>query len=142
MKVGDRRVISVLSGTNSNAERTKESSKLLNYAIITNDLLKISKDNQNFEADIWNGKINKVKLSLKEDVFITYPKRKSNNISLLLEIDSLIKNNFKKGDQLGTLKIQDNSGLLKEVPVYANEDFKKINFMSRFLNTLSFLVWG
>jgi len=142
MKVGDRRVISVLSGTNSNAERTKESSKLLNYAIITNDLIKISKDNQNFEAEIWNGKINKVKLSLNEDVFITYPKRKSNNISLLLEIDSPIKNTFKKGDQLGTLKIQDNSGLLKEVPVYANEDFKKINFISRFLNTLSFLVWG
>ena len=142
MKVGDRRVVSVLSGTNSNAERTKESSKLLNYAIITNDLIKISKDNQNFEAEIWNGKINKVKLSLNEDIFITYPKRKSNNISLILEIDSPIKNTFKKGDQLGNLKIQDNSGLIKEVPVYANEDFKKINFISRFLNTLSFLVWG
>jgi len=59
-----------------------------------------------------------------------------------LEIDSPIKNTFKKGDQLGNLKIQDNSGLIKEVPVYANEDFKKINFISRFLNTLSFLVWG
>ena len=135
-------MVSVLSGTNSNAERTKESSKLLNYAIITNDLIKISKDNQNFEAEIWNGKINKVKLSLNEDIFITYPKRKSNNISLILEIDSPIKNTFKKGDQLGNLKIQDNSGLIKEVPVYANEDFKKINFISRFLNTLSFLVWG
>jgi len=134
--------VSVLSGTNSNAERTKESSKLLNYAIITNDLIKISKDNQNFEAEIWNGKINNVKLSLNEDIFITYPKRKSNNISLILEIDSPIKNTFKKGDQLGNLKIQDNSGLIKEVPVYANEDFKKINFISRFLNTLSFLVWG
>lgn len=70
MKDGERRLISVVSGTLSNAERTRESLKLLNYAVISSDLIKIQKDNPLFIADFWNGKINQTKLHLKEDVFL------------------------------------------------------------------------
>ena len=43
MKNGERRLVSVVSGTASNAERTRESLKLLNYAVITTDLVKNQK---------------------------------------------------------------------------------------------------
>ena len=70
LKNGERRIISVVSGTVSNSERTIESLKLLNYALISSDLIKIKKNDPMLVADFWNGKINKVNLHLKEDVFL------------------------------------------------------------------------
>jgi len=43
MLVNNRRILSVVSGTNSQKERAKESLKLLNHAIITTELLLVKK---------------------------------------------------------------------------------------------------
>lgn len=142
LKIGERRIVSVVSGAKSNAERTKESSKLLNYAIITKDLIKINKNNPYLKAQIWNGKLKNIKLILKEDVYITYPKRKSKNLSFFLEIITPLKINFKKNDNLGFLIIKDKKKTLKKIAVLASEDFKKVNFIKRFFNTVNFLIWG
>ena len=142
MKNGERRLVSVVSGTASNAERTRESLKLLNYAVITTDLVKIKKDNPLLVAEFWNGKLNQTKLHLKDDVFFAYSKRKSRDLNLTINIDQPIKKQFKINDELGLLKVQDKNGFSKEYTLYASENYTKINFIRKFINTINFLVWG
>lgn len=142
LKNGERRLISVISGTASNTERTRESLKLLNYALISTDLISIKKNNELLVADFWNGKINKVSLHLKEDVFFTYPKRRSKDLSITIVGEFPIKKNFKKNDELAKIRIQDKNGFLKEYPLFASDDYKDINFIKKFINTINFLIWG
>ena len=142
LKNGERRLISVISGTASNAERTRESLKLLNYALISTDLISIKKNNELLVADFWNGKINKINLNLKEDIFFTYPKRRSKDLSIAIIGEFPIKKSFKKNDELAKIRIQDKNGFSKEYPLFASDDYKDINFIKKFINTINFLIWG
>ena len=142
LKNGERRLISVISGTVSNAERTRESLKLLNYALISTDLISIKKNNELLVADFWNGKINKINLHLKEDVFFTYPKRRSKDLSIAIIGEFPIKKSFKKNDELAKIRIQDKNWFSKEYPLFASDDYKDINFIKKFINTINFLIWG
>ena len=142
MLVNNRRILSVVSGTNSQKERARESLKLLNHAIITTELLLVKKENSLFSINTWNGKKSSIKLELEKDLYITYSKRRSRDIKIYLEVSEPIKNHFKASDQLGVLRIKDKNGLDIKQPLFATEDFKKINFIKRFFNSIGFLVWG
>ena len=142
MLVNNRRILSVVSGTNSQKERAKESLKLLNHAIITTELLLVKKENPLFSINTWNGKKSSIKLELEKDLYITYSKRRSRDIEMYLEVSEPIKDHFKASDQLGVLRIKDKNGLDIMQPLFATEDFKKINFIKRFFNSMGFLVWG
>lgn len=142
MLVNNRRILSVVSGTNSQKERAKESLKLLNHAIITTELLLVKKENPLFSINTWNGKKSSIKLELEKDLYITYSKRRSRDIKMYLEVSEPIKDHFKASDQLGVLRIKDKNGLDIKRPLFATEDFKKINFIKRFFNSIGFLVWG
>ena len=142
MLVNNRRILSVVSGTNSQKERAKESLKLLNHAIITTELLLVKKENPLFSINTWNGKKSSIKLELEKDLYITYSKRRSRDIKMYLEVSEPIKDHFKASDQLGVLRIEDKNGLDIKQPLFATEDFKKINFIKRFFNSIGFLVWG
>ena len=61
---------------------------------------------------------------------------------MYLEVSEPIKDHFKVRDQLGVLRIKDKHGLDIKQPLFATEDFKKINFIKRFFNSIGFLVWG
>ena len=74
-KLNDRRIISVISGTKSSSERTKESLKLINYAKIRYDLLKIPKD-IDIKIKSWNINAGHVIGKLRDDLFITTEKEK------------------------------------------------------------------
>ncbi|MEJ6771625.1 MAG: D-alanyl-D-alanine carboxypeptidase, partial [Pelagibacteraceae bacterium] len=120
----------------------KESLKLLNHAIITTELLLVKKENPLFSINTWNGKKSSIKLELEKDLYITYSKRRSRDIKMYLEVSEPIKDHFKASDQLGVLRIKDENGLDIKQPLFATEDFKKINFIKRFFNSIGFLVWG
>ena len=142
IKINNRRVLSVLSGTKSSAQRSKESLKLLNYALITTDLLQIKKDNPIFYGNVWNARNKIIKLKLEKDFFITYPKRRSRDVKFSIIINEPIKKRFKKNEPLGLLKIEGRNGFKREYQLLATEDFKEVNFIKKFFNTVNFLIWG
>ena len=123
------------------AERTKESLKLINYAKIRYDLLKIPKD-IDIKIKSWNINAGQVIGKLRDDLFITTEKRKKNKIKILAKVKEPIKSNIKKGDVLGKLEVYYDNELIKSKEIVSNTDAKKVNFMKRFLNSISFFVWG
>jgi len=143
IKKKDRRILSVISGTNSKNERSRETVRLLSYAQNRFDLLKINKIDKSFKIKTWNLKEKEVQLELKKDLYLTIPKRKKNNLKIEIQYDNeILKKEVKKGDALTKLNIYYDNKLIREETLYSSIDTNKENFLIRFLNSISYFIWG
>ena len=76
MKKNDRRLIAVASGFDTKNLRSSESLKLLNWGFRNTNTFEISKkDESRFELDTWLGVKNKIKVSSKDNNYITINKK-------------------------------------------------------------------
>ncbi len=85
-----RRLIAVGSGFQSKRSRIDESRKILTYGLTNFDTIEISKKNEKLiSLDTWLGKKEKVNIYVKDDIYITVPKRKKNLSAHILNIKDL-----------------------------------------------------
>jgi len=142
-KVGKRRVTSVGSGFKTKNSRSRESIKILNWALKKFDTIQISKKDEVISSlDVWLGKKNKVKVVPSEDFYLTIPKRKKKTIKAVVEYNGPIEAPIKKGQKLGKLNIYISGNLEKEIDILSSEDVYRSNIFSRLLKSLNYLVWG
>ena len=143
IKKDERRILSVISGLNSKNERSRETVRLLSYAKNRFDLLKINKNDKNFYIKTWNLKPKKVQLSLASDVYLTIPKRQKSKIKIEIEHqDKTLKNVVKVDQPISKLNIFFEDKLIKSETLYTTTKTQKENFFIRFINSVSFFIWG
>ena len=143
IKKDERRILSVISGLNSKNERSRETVRLLSYAKNRFDLLKINKQDENFKIKTWNLKPKKVQLSLADDVYLTIPKRQKSKIKIEIEHkDKILKTVVKEGQPVSKLNIFFEDKLVKSEILYTTTKTQKENFFIRFINSVSFFIWG
>jgi D-alanyl-D-alanine carboxypeptidase (penicillin-binding protein 5/6) len=143
IKRNDRRLIAVGSGFSTKTSRSKQSLKLLIWGLTNFDTIKISNNNEFFsELDVWNGKKKKVKVYTKEDIYKTIPKRKKKYLKVVIEYNGPIKAPIKKDEIVGKIKISFKDDLMDSYDLYASEDIKKHNVLSKIINSINFLIWG
>ena len=138
-----RRLIAVASGFPTKNARSKESQKLLLWGLSKFDTIKIAKNNEIFTSlDTWLGKKDKVNVYVKEDIFITIPKRKKKTISAYVEYKGPIVAPIKKDTRIGELVIKINDEVFKKYEVFSIEDIKKVNIFSQLIKSFNYFVWG
>ena len=138
-----RRLISVGSGFESKQSRTAQSIKLLGWGFRNTDTYEVSKLGKTyFELETWLGKNKTVKAETKEDIYITLSKKDSRNFKVILDYSGPIKAPIKKNQEIGKLKVFNKDELIRDVPLYASEDLKKINFFKSFFTSLNYMIWG
>ena len=143
MQNDERRVTAVASGFKTKNSRSRQSAKLLNWAIRKFDTIKIAKKDEVLTSlDVWLGKKHRVEVVSSEDVYMTIPKRKKKTIKAVVEYKGPLTTPIKKGDTLGTLNVYVSDELIREVDILSNEDIKKSNIFSRLFRSLNYLVWG
>ena len=143
IKRDTRRLIAVGSGFETKQSRTSQSIKLLGWGFRNTDTYEVSKLGKTyFELDTWLGKNKTVKAETKEDVYITLSKKDSRNFKVILDYSGPIKAPIKKDQEIGKLKVFNKDELIKEIPLYAAEDLKKINFFKSFFTSLNYMIWG
>ena len=143
IKSGNRRINAVGSGFKTKNSRSRESTKMLTWALRSFDTIQVAKKNEIISTlDIWLGKKNKVEAVILEDVYMTVPKRKKKTIKTVIEYNTPIRAPIAKGDKLGTLNIYVAGELKKKVDVLSGEEIKKANIFSRLFKSFNFLVWG
>ena len=143
MKKKDRRLISVASGFETKKSRSKESAKLLTYGITNFDLVEIAKENTVItELDVWLGKKNKVKGYIKNDIYKTIPKARKKYLKTVVNYNGPIEAPITKDDIIGKIKIYYKDEILEEHDLFAHEDIKKINILSRLVKSINYLIWG
>ncbi len=143
IKKNDRRLIAVGSGFSTKTARSKQSLKLLTWGLTNFDTLKISNNREFFsELDVWNGKKSKVKVYTKKNIYKTIPKRKKKYLKVVIEYNGPIKAPIKKDEIVGKIKISFKDDLMDSYDLYASEDIKKHNVLSKIINSINFLIWG
>ena len=143
MKKKDRRVIAVVSGFNTKADRSSESLKLLNWGFRNTNTFEISKKDETFfELNTWLGVTNKIKATTKEDYYLTINKKDITHLNFTLEYNGPVIAPIKKGDQIASLIVSKKEEKIKVLPLYAAEDLKKVNFFKSLITSLNYLIWG
>ena len=143
IKKNDRRILSVVSGTDSKNARSKETVRLLSYAENRFDLLKINKIDKSYDIKTWNLKQKTVQLELKNNVYLTIPKRKKNKLKIEIDHEKdILSRELKKGSPVSKLNIYYDNNLIKSEILYSSSNTTKENFFVRFLNSISLLIWG
>jgi serine-type D-Ala-D-Ala carboxypeptidase (penicillin-binding protein 5/6) len=138
-----RRLIAVGSGFNSKNARSRESSKLLTYGLTNFDLVNISKAKEPFEkVDVWLGKQDKVDVYTNQDVYKTIKKAKKKLLKVSIKYQGPIEAPIKKDEKVAILKVVYDDELVVEYDLLASKEVKKVNFVSRLLKSLNYLIWG
>ncbi len=138
-----RRLIAVGSGFNSKNSRSRESSKLLTYGLTNFDLVNISRANEPFDKlDVWLGKDDKIDVYTNEDVYKTIKKAKKKLLKVSVKYEGPIEAPIKKDEKVGILKVVYDDELVGEYDLLASKEVKKVNFVSRLLKSLNYLIWG
>ena len=143
----NRRLIAVGSGFSTKNSRTYESNKLLNYGLSKFDTILITKKNEKIdELDVWLGKKDKVGVYINVDFYKTIPKveslYKKRYLKAVIQYNGPILAPIKKDDIVGKFKVFYKDDLIKEYNLYASEDIKKVNMLSRLIKSINFIIWG
>ena len=139
----NRRFISVGSGFETKNSRSKQSLKLLIWALTNFDTIKIAKSNEKFDTlNVWLGKKEKIEVHTKKDIYKTIPKARKKYLKGIINYNSPILAPIKKDDIVGKFKVFYKDDLVNEYNLYASEDIKKVNMFSRILKSINFIIWG
>jgi D-alanyl-D-alanine carboxypeptidase (penicillin-binding protein 5/6) len=138
-----RRLIAVGSGFNTKNARSRESSKLLTYGLTNFDLVKIAKTKESFQkVNVWLGKDETVDVYTNQDIYKSIKKAKKKLLKVTIKYDGPIEAPIKKDDKVAILKVVYDNELFGEYDLLASKEVKRVNFVSRLLKSLNYLIWG
>ncbi len=138
-----RRLIGVGSGFNSKNSRSKESTKLLTYGLTNFDLVNISKAKEPFDkVEVWQGKEDTVDVYTDQDIYKTIRKAKKKLLKVSIKYEGPIEAPIQKGEKVAILKVVYDDEIVGEYDLLASKEVKKVNFVSRLLKSLNYLIWG
>ncbi|MDC6482793.1 D-alanyl-D-alanine carboxypeptidase [Candidatus Pelagibacter sp.] len=138
-----RRLIAVGSGFKSKNSRSRESSKLLTYGLTNYDLVNIAKSEKPIQKiDVWLGKKDSVEVYVNQDIYKTIKKAKKKLLKVSVNYEGPIEAPINKGDKVAMLKVVYNNELVGEYDLLASYEVKKVNFFTRLLKSINYLIWG
>ena len=138
-----RRLIAVGSGFNSKNARSKESTRLLTYGLTNYDLVNISKAKEPFDkVEVWQGKEDTIDVYTDQDVYKTIKKAKKKLLKVSVKYEGPIEAPIQKGEKVAILKVVYDDEIVGEYDLLASNEVKKVNFVSRLLKSLNYLIWG
>jgi D-alanyl-D-alanine carboxypeptidase (penicillin-binding protein 5/6) len=120
---GERRLLSVVLGTASEAARAAESQKLLNYGFQNYDSVKLYEKSQAVTSlPVWKGVINSVKAGFLNDLYVSLPKGQADKVKASLESRQPLLAPVAAGQQIGVMKLTLDGKPYAELPVVALEN--------------------
>ena len=138
-----RRLIAVGSGFDSMNSRSRESAKLLTYGLTNFDLVEIAKTNEPLdELDVWLGKEKSISVYSKNDIYKTIQKGKKDLLKVSLKYDGPIEAPISKDQVVAKLRVVYDQELVGEYDLLATKEIKKVNFFTRLMKSLNYLIWG
>jgi D-alanyl-D-alanine carboxypeptidase (penicillin-binding protein 5/6) len=136
-KHGDRRLLSVVLGAASDAVRTQESLKLLNYGFQSYEAVRLYTKNQPVSnLRVWKGAASTVKAGFQKDFVIAVPKGFSPRLKTQLLSQQPLMAPVAVGQVIGTLKISLDDKPYGDYPVVAVEAMPVAGIFGRMVDTV------
>ena len=136
-KRGDRRLLAVVLGDASDAARTSDAQKLLNYGLQAYDTVQLYASGKAVSnLRVWKGESRDVGAGFFSDQFLTLPKGKADKLELsMIAIEPLVAP-VVKGQRLGTVRVSLEGKAMAEFPLVALDDVPIANIFNRAWDTI------
>ena len=136
-KRGDRRLLAVVLGANSDAGRASEAQKLLNWGFQTFDTVQLYQSGKPVSTlRVWKGAQAEIKAGFLADRYLTLPKGKAGNLALTLEAQEPLVAPVARAQRVGVVKVALEGRPMAEFPLIALEDVPPANFFGRAWDTV------
>ena len=131
-KRGDRRVITILVGSDSSATRAEESLKLLNWTFQNFETIKLfDKSHPAVEAKVWQGTTELAKLGVTEPLWVTVPRGKAGDVKPIAKRPDPLLAPLAQGQKVGTLTLMLDDKLLRTEPLEVLDAVERAGFFGR-----------
>lgn len=119
-KRNDMRLISVVMGTPSDAARSDDSQKILNWGFRYYHSYKVFKSDAPItKARVWLGKQSTVQLGLMNDLYVTIPAGEYKSLKANIQMDSKLYAPINKGHKYGDVIVNLNGKTIATAPLVA-----------------------
>ncbi|OGT42223.1 MAG: serine-type D-Ala-D-Ala carboxypeptidase [Gammaproteobacteria bacterium RIFCSPHIGHO2_12_FULL_40_19] len=126
------RLIAVLMGASTDAERASDSVALLNWGFRFYQTHKLFEANQSLATPrVWLGTHRTVPIGLSSPLYVTIPTGTYSKLKPQVDINAALHAPIKKGQVVGTLNIQLQNSVITSVPLVALQDDNKGGIFSR-----------
>lgn len=138
-----RRLIAVVMGLKTAAQRKLEASRILNWGFDTLQQAKLYDGDEIVGyARLWGGQSFYVPLVGKSDIVATLPRASLNaRLRAAITYEGPLKPPVKEGDQVAMLTVEAQSGSAQQFPLYAAEDIDSGSYVRQGLDAAGFLIW-
>lgn len=142
-KKGERRLIEVMTGMNSNKERSEEAERLMEWGFREfNNYNLLNKGQEIAEISVVFGNEKEVRLVVPETVKRTLKKSQAPKIKMTAVYDKPVKAPVAAGDKLGEVRIELDGQEMENVPLVADKNIEKLGFFGRIGQNLKYLLFG
>ena len=139
-KRGERRLVSVVLGAQSDTLRTTESQKLLNFAFHAYETRRLYRKGEAVASpEVYKGTKAAIALGFDRDVWLTLPRERFAGLSASLETRQPFVAPLAAGEKAGIMKLTRDRAPVAEFPVVALEEVPVAGFLSRGWDTLRLL---
>ena len=129
---GQRRLISVVTGTSSDQVRAQESLKLLNWGFLNFDTVKLYAKGQAIATpEVWKGTQSQIKIGFNSDLYVTLPKGTAAKLKPALERKDPLVAPIAENSKIGTVKMMLDGKAIAEFPVLALEQVNQASIFGR-----------
>ena len=140
---GERRLIEVMTGMNSNKERSEEAERLMEWGFREfNNYNLLNKGQTIAEIPVVFGSEKQVRLVVPETVKRTLKKSQAPKIKMTAVYDKPVKAPVAAGDKLGEVRIELDGQEMENLPLVADRNVEKLGFFGRIGQNLKYLLFG
>ena len=135
--ISNRRLLLVVNGLNSEAERASEGERILSWGFHNFDDVHVIRAGQKVaDAKVWGGKAKNVTLVAQSDVTVSLPKVGRDKVKITASYQSPLITPIEKGKEYGKITITLPSGGKTEIPLVAADSVESLSFLGRFTRKL------
>ncbi|MEO0316838.1 MAG: hypothetical protein RL404_515 [Pseudomonadota bacterium] len=139
---GERRLVSVVLGTESDSMRAQESQKLLNWGFMNFDTYKVyAKGQAILTPSVWKGSQGEVKLGFMRDIYITLPRGSTAKLKPVIERTDPLVAPIAQYQRVGTLKLMADDKLVNQVPLLALEPVNQASIIGRAFDSVRLMLY-
>jgi D-alanyl-D-alanine carboxypeptidase (penicillin-binding protein 5/6) len=136
-KRGERRLLSVVLGANSDTARAAESQKLLNFGFQAYDTVQLYQSGKPVASlKVWKGAEREVGAGFLADRYLTLPRGRAGELKLSLEALEPLVAPIARGQHVGVVRISLDGGQVAEFPLIALDDIAPANLFVRAWDTV------
>ena len=135
------RLISVVMGSASEQSRAAESQSLLNYGFRFFETVQLYRAQEQLtEARVWKGEQEMLALGAAEDLFVTIPRGRYEDLEAKLHLQEDIQAPVIQGQELGRVSVELDGALVADLGLQALVAVPEAGFFGRSWDSL--MLWG